>query len=103
MLLLQLLKKYIYLLCDNYNVFFLFKSIFISCISKVGCHHRDGRAEQTYSHLPGLPRNGAKPEQLATVWVDPTASCTEGPYRITTLIRCNSLVAGLLVWKAYVM
>lgn len=44
----------------------------------VGRHHRDGWAEQTYSHLPGLPRNGTQPEQLATVGMDPAPGCTEG-------------------------
>lgn len=72
----------------------LFTNVHIcaSYIFTVGCYHRDGRAEQTYSHLPGLPRNGAKPEQLATVWVDPTAGCTEGLDHITTLPQTHTVL-----------
>lgn len=44
----------------------------------VGRHHGDGRAEQTHSHLPGLPRHGAEPEQLAALWMDPAAGGAEG-------------------------
>lgn len=48
------------------------------CVVSVGCYHRDGWAEQTHTHLPSLPRNGAKPEQLASLRVDPAAGCSEG-------------------------
>lgn len=51
----------------------------------VGRHHRDGRAEQTHSHLPGLPRHGAQPEQLAALWMDPAAGGAEGAELIGTL------------------
>lgn len=51
----------------------------------VGRHHRDGRAEQTHSHLPGLPRHGAQPEQLAALWMDPAAGGAEGVELIGTL------------------
>lgn len=47
-------------------------------VVSVGCYHRDGRAEQTHTHLPSLPCNGAKPEQLASLRVDPAAGCSEG-------------------------
>lgn len=47
-------------------------------VVSVGRYHRDGRAEQTHTHLPGLPCNGAKPEQLASLRVDPAAGCSEG-------------------------
>lgn len=52
--------------------------LYVHCVVSVGCYHRDGRAEQTHTHLPGLPCHGTKPEQLASLRVDPAAGCSEG-------------------------
>lgn len=71
-------------------------------IFTVGRYHRDGWAEQTYSHLPGLPRNGAKPEQLAAVWMDPATGCTEGLEHITTLSQSNSVLFQKLVLDIWI-
>lgn len=60
-----------------------FSCFFAWCVFPVGRHHRDGRAEQTHSHLPGLPCHGAEPEQLAEVRMDPETSCTAGLNIIT--------------------
>lgn len=72
-----------YYINNNMNVYIssivrLYSPCVCVCVVVVGCYHRDGRAEQTHTHLPSLPRNGAKPEQLASLWVDPAAGCTEG-------------------------
>ncbi|KAG5833628.1 hypothetical protein ANANG_G00277900 [Anguilla anguilla] len=44
----------------------------------VGCHNGDGRAQPAHPHLPGVPRDGAQPEQLAAVQLDLARGGAEG-------------------------